>query len=82
MRNENPPFGGLEAEKGRGLTRLTGSSEFMKRNWRDRLNYSVFDKNSLWGELNKQKRQLCVKKNLAQDLRFICGPFQNERGER
>jgi len=28
------------------------------------------DKNSLWGELNIQKRQLCVKGILAQDLGF------------
>jgi hypothetical protein len=35
-----------------------------------------FDKNSLWGELNIQKRELCVKGILAQDLGFVWEPFQ------
>ena len=39
---------------------------------------AVFDKNSLWGELNIQKGELCVKGILAQDLGFVCGPFQGE----
>jgi hypothetical protein len=30
--------------------------------------------------LNIQKGQLCVKENLAQDLGFVCGPFQGELG--
>ena len=33
----------------------------------------ILEKNSLWCELNIQKRQLCVNKNLAQDLGFVCG---------
>ena len=41
---------------------------------------AVFDKNSLWGELNIQKGELCVKGILAQDLGFVCGPFQGELG--
>jgi hypothetical protein len=40
----------------------------------------VIDKNSLWGGLNIQKRQLCVKGILAQDLGFVLGPFQRGFG--
>jgi hypothetical protein len=36
----------------------------------------AIDKNSLWGGLNIQKRELCVKGILAQDLGFVLGPFQ------
>jgi hypothetical protein len=32
--------------------------------------------------LNIQKRELCVKGILAQDLGFVCGPFQGEFGGR
>ena len=38
------------------------------------------DKNSLWGGLNIQKKELCVKGILAQDLGFVMGPFQGEFG--
>ena len=38
------------------------------------------DKNSLWGGLNIQTRQLCVKGVLAQDLGFVCRPFQGQLG--
>ena len=38
------------------------------------------DKNWLWGELNIQKGELCVKGILAQDLGFVWGPFQEGFG--
>jgi hypothetical protein len=38
------------------------------------------DQNSLWGELNIQKRELWVKGILAQDLGFVWGPFQRGFG--
>jgi hypothetical protein len=41
---------------------------------------AVFDKNSLWGELNIQKGELCVKGILAQDPGFVGGPFQRGFG--
>ncbi|MBU1206698.1 MAG: hypothetical protein KKH04_07210, partial [Proteobacteria bacterium] len=37
-------------------------------------------KNSLWGGLNIQKRELCVKGILAQDLGFVWGAFQRGFG--
>jgi hypothetical protein len=40
----------------------------------------LIDKNSLWGGLNIQKRQLCVKGFLAQDLGFVLGRFQRGFG--
>ncbi len=41
---------------------------------------SLIDKNSLWGGLNIQKRELCVKGIEAQDLGFVGGPFQRGFG--
>jgi len=38
------------------------------------------DKNLLWGGLNIQKRKLCVKGILAQDLGFVLGAFQRGSG--
>jgi hypothetical protein len=35
----------------------------------------LIDKNLLWGRLNIQKRKLCVKGILAQDLGFVLGGF-------
>jgi hypothetical protein len=40
----------------------------------------IIDKNSLWGGLNIQKRQFCVKGILAQDLGFVWGAFQRGFG--
>jgi hypothetical protein len=40
----------------------------------------VIDKNSLWGELNIQKGELCVKGFLSQHLGFVWGPFQQGFG--
>jgi hypothetical protein len=37
-------------------------------------------KNSLGGELNVQKRELCVKGILVQDLKFVLGAFQRSLG--
>jgi hypothetical protein len=39
------------------------------------------DKNSLWGGLNIQKGQLCVKVILAQDLGFVWGLFSGVSGD-
>ena len=38
----------------------------------------MFDKNSLWGGLNIQKRELYVKGTLAQDLGFVWGLFSGD----
>jgi hypothetical protein len=40
----------------------------------------LIDKNSLWGELNIQKGELCVKGILAQHLGFAWGPLQQGLG--
>jgi hypothetical protein len=40
----------------------------------------LIDKNSLWGELNIQKGELCVKGFLLQHLGFVWGPFQQGFG--
>jgi hypothetical protein len=39
------------------------------------------DKNSFWGGLNIQKKQLCVKGILAQDLGFALGLFSTNSGD-
>ena len=44
------------------------------------LSVKGINKNSLWGELNIQERQLCVKGMLAQDIGFVWGPFQRGFG--
>jgi len=41
----------------------------------------AIDKNSLWGGLNIQKRELCVKGILAQDLGFVRGLFSWDSGD-
>jgi phosphotransferase system HPr (HPr) family protein len=46
----------------------------------DLMMLAAFDKNSLWGELNIQEGQLCFKGILAQNLGFVCRPFQGELG--
>jgi hypothetical protein len=40
------------------------------------------DKNSLWGGLNIQKREMCIKGILAQELGFIWGILQGGMGIR
>jgi len=49
--------------------------------YQDVLHLPIIDKNSLWGGLNIQKRQLCVQEMLAQDLGFVLGAFQRIFGE-
>jgi hypothetical protein len=49
------------------------------RRTRSPLNW--IDKNSLWGGLNIQKKELCVNGILAQDLGFIWRPFQRGSGD-
>ena len=39
------------------------------------------DKNSLWGGSNIEKRELCVKGILAQDLGFVWGLFRGDSGD-
>ena len=42
---------------------------------------SLIDKNSLRVEPDIQKRELCVKGILAQDLGFVWGPFSGDSGD-
>jgi hypothetical protein len=48
-------------KKIRGAQGSAGSARFLKPQ-----EFLIFDKNSLWGGLNIQKRELCVKGNCAQ----------------